>query len=127
MIGANYVAEKSMGRMFPEKQLLDIVKSHAKWGAIAIAIPFVPVLDLILYVIVLWHMYHKLSEVSHRSLKIGLGIIVNFLVALGIGIVDEALDWVPVVGWLFSALIVYIQFYFSGRVYVSYLKEFYSK
>lgn len=97
MIGANYVAEKSMGRMFPEKQLLDIVKSHAKWGAIAIAIPFVPVLDLILYVIVLWHMYHKLSEVSHRSLKIGLGIIVNFLVALGIGIMDEALDWVPII------------------------------
>ncbi|MCQ2225789.1 MAG: hypothetical protein MJZ14_08735 [Paludibacteraceae bacterium] len=127
MIGASYAAEKSMGRMFPEKELLDIVKSHAKWGAIAIAIPFIPVADVILYVIVLWHMYHKLSEASNRSLKIGLGIIVNFVVAIGIGIADEALDWIPVIGWLFSALIVYIQFYFSGRAYVSYLKEFYSK
>lgn len=127
MIGASYAAEKSMGRMFPEKELLDIVKSHAKWGAIAIAIPFIPVADVILYVIVLWHMYHKLSEASNRSLKIGLGIIVNFVVAIGIGIADEALDWIPVIGWLFSALIVFIQFYFSGRAYVSYLKEFYSK
>lgn len=127
MIGASYAAEKSMGRMFPEKELLDIVKSHAKWGAIAIAIPFIPVADVILYVIVLWHMYHKLSEASNRSLKIGLGIIVNFVVAIGIGIADEALDWIPVIGWLFSALIGYIQFYFSGRAYVSYLKEFYSK
>lgn len=127
MIGASYAAEKSMGRMFPEKQLLDIVKSHAKWGAIVIAIPFVPVADTILYAIVLWHMYHKLSEVSHRSLKIGLGVVVNIIVAIGIGIADEMLDWIPVIGWLFSALIVYIQFYFSGKAYVSYLKEFYSK
>lgn len=125
MIGANYVAEKSMGRMFPEKQLLDIVKSHARWGAIAIAIPFIPVADTILYVIILWHMYHKLSEASHQSLKIGIGIFVNIMVCIGIGIADEVLDWVPVIGWLFSALIVYIQFYFSGRAYISTLKELY--
>ena len=47
------IAEYAMGGMFPEKQLLDIVKSHAKWGAIAIAIPFLPVVDSILYAIVL--------------------------------------------------------------------------
>lgn len=125
MIGANYVAEKSMGRMFPEKQLLDIVKSHARWGAIAIAIPFIPVADTILYVIILWHMYHKLSEASHQSLKIGIGIFVNIMVCIGIGIADEVLDWIPVIGWLFSALIVYVQFYFSGRAYISTLKELY--
>lgn len=125
MIGGGFAANKLMGGMFPEKQLHDIVKSHARWGAIAIAIPFIPVADTILYVIILWHMYHKLSEASHQSLKIGIGIFVNIMVCIGIGIADEVLDWIPVIGWLFSALIVYVQFYFSGRAYISTLKELY--
>ena len=116
------IAEYAMGGMFPEKQLLDIVKSHAKWGAIAIAIPFLPVVDSILYAIVLWHMYSKLSDTVNQSLHIGLGVLVNIIVTIGICFVDEALDWIPVIGWLISAFVVYIQFYFSGKAYIEALR-----
>ncbi len=79
------IAEYALGGMFPEKQCLDIVKSHAKWGAVAIAIPIpiVPV-DIVLYAIVLWHMYHKLSKTVGKSLSITLGVFVNILVTINI-------------------------------------------
>lgn len=116
------IAEYALGGMFPEKQCLDIVKSHAKCGAIAIAIPFVPILDAVLYVFVLWHMYHKLSKTVGKSLSITLGVFVNILVTIGISLADEALDWIPLVGWAISAFVVYLQFYFSGKAYISFLK-----
>ena len=67
-------------------------------------------------------MYSKLSEKAGRDLNIGLGVIVNILVTIAICFIDEALDWVPVIGWLISAFAVYIQFYLSGKAYISTLR-----
>ena len=54
MIGAGIAMKHTLGRgMFPEEDLLNIVHKHAKWGAIAIAIPFLPVVDSVLYCIIL--------------------------------------------------------------------------
>lgn len=117
-------AAKLVGKqIFPEEELFKIVHNHAKWGALAIAIPFLPVIDTILYVIVLWHMYSKLSEKANRSLSLGAGIFVNIMVCIIVGLVDETLDWIPIVGWLISAFIVYIQFYFSGKWYISIMRS----
>lgn len=41
---ASYVGKE----IFPEEDLFKIVHSHARWGALAIAIPFIPVADTIL-------------------------------------------------------------------------------
>lgn len=68
-------------------------------------------------------MYHKLSETVGKSLQICLGILVNIGITFVIGFADEALDWIPGVGWAISAFIVYIQFYLSGKAYISILKE----
>lgn len=125
MAGEGYIAKNTAGKLlFPEKSLLDIVHGHAKWAAIAMAIPL-PVADWILYCFILWHMYSKLSETANSGLKIGLGILVNIGVTIAIIFADELLDWIPIFGWILSAFAVYIQFYFSGRAYISTLKELY--
>lgn len=116
------VAKYAGKEIFPEEDLFKIVHGHAKWGALAMAIPL-PIADTLIYIAVLWHMYHKLSERADKPLSIGSGILVNIVVCIIICFVDEALDWIPVIGWLISAFIVYIQFYMSGKGYIEVLKS----
>jgi len=82
-----------------------------------------PVFDLIVFCIVLWHMYSKLCERANTKLTLGniiLGIIVNIVIAL---VVDLALTIVPIIGWLGTGFIVYLQFYLSGKSYIETLKN----
>lgn len=108
-------------QMFPEKELFKIVHTHAKWGALAIALPFLPFIDDIIYVVVLWHMYSALAECAKKNVDIGLGIFVNIMVCLGVMAVDSVLEW-TVIGGIIPAFIVYIQFYLSGKAYISILR-----
>ncbi|MCQ2188384.1 MAG: hypothetical protein MJZ00_00475 [Paludibacteraceae bacterium] len=116
------VAKLAGREIFPQEDLFKIVHGHAKWGAIAMALPL-PIADTILYIIVLWHMYNSLSERAHKPLSFGAGILVNIFVCVVVCLVDEALDWIPIIGWFISAFIVYIQFYMSGKAYIEVMKS----
>lgn len=99
-----------------------IVRSHALWGAIVMALPLFG-LDWIAFCCILWHMYSKLCERAHKKLDIGnviVGIIVNIVIAV---VIDLLLTFVPVIGWLGTAFIVYLQFYLSGKSFIETIKK----
>lgn len=108
-------------KMF-DKDTASIVRSHAFWGAVIMALPLFG-LDWIIYCGILWHMYSNLCERAHKKLDIGniiTGVIVNIVIAI---VIDALLSFIPVIGWLGTAFIVYMQFYFSGKSYVETLKS----
>lgn len=98
-----------------------IVRSHAFWGALIMALPLFG-LDWIIFCCVLWHMYSALCERAHKKFNFGsiiVGVIVNILIAI---ILDVALSFIPILGWLGTGFIVYLQFYFSGKSYIETIK-----
>ena len=108
-------------KMF-DKDTAKIVRRHAFWAAIFLAIP-IPVIDITAFVIILWHMYSSLAKRAHKKLDFGsiiVGIIINFLVAFSI---DLALTAFVFIGWLGSGFIAYLQFYLSGKMYLETLKQ----
>lgn len=116
-----YIANKWGNKMF-EDDMAKIVKKHAFWAAL---IMFFPTFGsgLILYCYILWHMYYSLCERCGTELKLStviLGIIVNIVIAVTVNIV---LSWFPIIGWLGTGFIVYLQFYLSGKGYIETLKK----
>lgn len=114
---ANHIGDK----MF-DKDTAKIVRNHAFWGAAIMALPLFG-LDWIFYCWVLWHMYASLCKRANRKLdkkNIIVGFIVNILIAIAI---DAALSFVPVIGWFGTGLIVYFQFYFSGKSFIETIKK----
>lgn len=110
------------GGMFPEEEMLKIVHGHAMVAAIALALPLFG-LDWIIFIGVLWHMYSALSEkvgVPFGCGSIIVGLLVNIVIAIGVDIVGT---FIPVIGWLTTAGIVYLQFYLSGKAYIETLKK----
>lgn len=80
-------------------------------------------LDWITFCCILWHMYSKLCERAHKKLDTGnviVGIIVNTVIAV---VIDLLLTFVPVIGWLGTAFIVYLQFYLSGKSFIETIKK----
>lgn len=99
-----------------------IVRNHALVGAIVMALPLCGI-DWMFFLVNLWHMYAKLSERANKSLCWGhvlVGIFVNIAVAVAI---DLLLTFIPAIGWLGTAFVVYLQFYFSGKLYIEALKD----
>lgn len=108
-------------KMF-DKDTAKIVRSHALCGAIVMALPLFG-LDWIIFVVVLWHMYSSLCKRANQTLTLGnivIGILVNVVIAL---IVDGALTLIPLIGWLGTAFIVYLQFYLSGKMFIENIKS----
>lgn len=65
----------------------------------------------------------SLCERCGTELKLStviLGIIVNIVIAVTVNIV---LSWFPIIGWLGTGFIVYLQFYLSGKGYIETLKK----
>lgn len=107
-------------KMF-DKDTAKIVRSHAFWGALIMALPLFG-LDWIIFCCVLWHMYSRLCDRANTTLHVGniiVGAIVNIAIAIAIDIV---LSFIPIIGWLGTAFIIYLQFYFSGKSYIETLK-----
>lgn len=116
------IAKKLGGGMFPEKELLNIVHRHAMVAAIVLMLP-APFLEQIFFLGCLWHMYHKLAEYVGEEMgcfTILLGVGVNILLAL---IYSFILELLPLVGWLTTGAICYLQFYISGKIYINVLRE----
>lgn len=107
-------------KMF-DRETAKIIRSHAFWGALIMALPLFGV-DWIIYCIILWDMYSSLCKRANKSLNIGNiigGVIVNIFVAV---VLDALLSFIPIIGWLGTGFVVYLQFYFSGKSYVETLK-----
>jgi len=117
MIGQGYVFKKVGDKMF-DQDTAKIVKRHAFWASMVMMTPF-EVFDSICYVIILWHMYSKLCERANTSLNFGniiAGLIINVIIAAVISAL--CIVFFPITG-----IVVYLQFYLSGKGYISTLKN----
>ena len=68
-------------------------------------------------------MYSVLCEKCGTTLKIStviVGIIVNVIIAITVNLL---LMLLPVVGWLGTGFIVYVQFYLSGKAFLESLRN----
>lgn len=117
MIGQGYVFKKVGDKLF-DQDTAKIVKRHAFWASMVMMTPF-EVFDSICYVIILWHMYSKLCERANTSLNFGniiAGVIINVIIAAVISAL--CIVFFPITG-----IVVYLQFYLSGKGYISTLKN----
>ncbi len=114
------IAAKFANKFF-EKDVFKVVKSHALWGSLLMAIP-----DFgfggILFGIVLWHMYSAICDKVGISFSdffwklVGLGMFVNIAVAFILDFVLSAL-------FFLEPFVMYMQFYFSGKAFVESVKQ----
>ena len=120
---SGYIGEK----MFKdnEKNIFKTIKIHALIGGILMAFPEFG-FGVIIYIIVLWHMYSSICDKvsisfsKHWGKLIGFGFIVNIIVALILNIVLSVLP-------ILSGFIVYAQFYLSGKFFYDQIKRAFSK
>ena len=118
-----FIASKWGDKMF-EEDIAKTVKRRAFWGALIMALPLFG-LEWIVFTIILWNMYSALSEKVGTKLKFGtiaVGFIVNIVVAIAI---DALFTLLPVLGWLGTGFLVYLQFYLSGKMYIETLRKAY--
>ncbi len=107
-------------KMF-DKDTAKIVRQHATIGSIVMALPLMG-FDLLLFMFILWDMYSDLCKRARKKLQFGtiiLGIIVNLVVG---GAIDFLLTLIPIIGWLGTGFLVYLQFYSSGKSFITALK-----
>ena len=115
-----YIASKFADKMF-EKDIFRIIKNHALFGAIIMMIPDFG-FGTLFFIGVLWHMYSSISNKvgisfsEHFWSLIGLGIVVNIIIALVIDIIFSFL-------FILEGFIMYFQFYMSGKLFVESLKK----
>lgn len=118
-----YIARKWGDKMF-EADIAKVVKKRAFWGALIMALPLFGI-EWIVFIIILWNMYSALCEKVGVSLQFGtivVGFIVNIVVAIAI---DALFTLLPVLGWLGTGFLVYLQFYLSGKAYIETLRKTY--
>ena len=103
-------------KMF-EDEMAKIVKKHSAIAAIIMMIPLFG-LGIFCFIFILWHMYYELCEKCGTELKLSsviVGMIVNVLIAFAVNLV---LAFVPVIGWLGTGFIIYVQFCFSRKSFI---------
>ena len=108
-------------KMF-EEDLAKVVRKHSFYAAIVMAIPLFG-LGIFFFIYILWHMYSVLCAKCGTTLKIStviVGIIVNVIIAITVNLL---LMLLPVVGWLGTGFIVYVQFYLSGKAFIESLRN----
>lgn len=98
-----------------------IVRKHSFWAAIMTFLPLAG-FELIPFVIILWHMYSKLSERAKQSLDFG-NIIIAMIVNIVVNLIMSFVGMIPVIGWLGNSFITYLQFYLSGKFYIETIKN----
>ncbi len=114
------IAAKFANKFF-EKDVFKVVKSHALWGSLIMAIPDFG-FGVVLFCIVLWHMYSAICDKvgisfsDHFWQLVGVGVIINIAVAF---IIDFALTTL----FFLEPFVMYMQFYFSGKAFVESVKK----
>lgn len=111
---------KKLGDKMFDQDTAKIVKKHAFWAAI---LRLLPLIGTFVFVFILWHMYSALCERANQKLKLGhvfVGLFVNFIITIAL----EFVYWfIPVLGWLGTSFLVYLQFYFSGKSFIELIKK----
>lgn len=113
----------NFGDQMFDKDTAKIVRRHAFWGAVIMSLPLFG-LDWVIFCCILWHMYSSLCERANQKLHLGnilVGVVVNIVIAVAI---DSVFSFIPVLGWLGTGFIVYLQFYFSGKSFIETIKQF---
>lgn len=108
-------------KMF-EEEMASIVKKHAAIAALIMMLPLFG-LGVFAFAAILWHMYYDLCEKCGTKLKLSsviLGILVNVVVAF---VINLLFSFIPVLGWLGTGFLIYVQFYFSGKSYIEILRK----
>lgn len=114
------IAAKFANKYF-EKEVFKIIKRHAFWGSLLMALPDFG-FGVVIFIAVLWSMYGKVAEkvgVSFSENKgklIGVGVVVNIVVAFALDLLLTALPFV-------LPFILYFQLYLSGKLFVESLKK----
>ena len=122
-MGAVTSVEQFMSGALDEKVNAEIRK-RALFGALFMAIPLWG-LETIAYAIVLWGTYKKISDISGVPFRKNFvknvlsGFILNIVITFALGCV---LDFIPVLGWIGSAIVGYLSILLSGMGYVKALK-----
>lgn len=112
-----------------DERCKQIVRVRAFSGAVALAFPLWG-LDTIIYVVALWTTYSGICGAA--GIPFGssffkhalMGFVVNIIV---VGILNFALDFIPVAGWIGAAIVGAISIYFSGIGFIATLKAVYGK
>lgn len=115
-----WIAAKFADKFF-EKDIFKIIKRRAFIGSLLMMIPDFGFGGFI-FIAVLWSMYSKISEKvgisfsDHMGQLIGIGVIINIIVAF-------VLDFVLTAFFFLEPFILYFQFYLSGYLFVESLKK----
>ena len=117
MIGQGYVFKKVGDKMF-DQDTAKIVRRHAFWACLIMMTPF-EIFDIICYCFILWHMYSKLCERANTTLNFG-NIVAGFVINI---IIAEILSWICIALPPITGVVVYLQFYLSGKSYITTLKN----
>ena len=111
------------------ERMTSCIKSYSWWGAVIMALPLFG-LDTLIYAIVLWSMYGKISSLSgvpfsgHAMKNILGGFIVNILIVF---VLNMVLDFILVFGWIGSAIVGYWGTKLSGQAYVEVLVQLHGR
>lgn len=123
------VAMEKMAYAGLTDKVRNCVQKRSIIAAVIMAIPLWS-LEGILYAIVLWGMYVELCRLAKVSFWKNLftsilgGFIVNSAVVFILGFI---LDFLPIVGWIGSALVGYFSTLFSGCAYLEVLAALHQK
>jgi hypothetical protein len=115
-----YIAGKFADKMF-EKEVFSVIRWHSFFAALIMMFPDFG-LGTLFFIGLLWHMYSSIckkvgiSFSEHFWSLVGVGIIINIVVALIIDIVFSFL-------FFLEGFIIYFQFYLSGKFFVESVKE----
>jgi uncharacterized protein (UPF0212 family) len=115
-----YIASKFANKYF-EKDVFKTIRLHALFGALIMMIPDFG-FGTLFFIGVLWHMYSSICK------KVGISFSDNFWALVGVGVVVNiivafAIDLVFSVLFFLVGFISYFQFYFSGKLFVESLKQ----
>lgn len=105
------------------------IKSYSWWATIIMALPLFG-LDAIIYAIVLWSMYRKISNLSgvpftgNTMKNILGGFIVNIVIVF---VLNMVLDFIMFFGWIGSAIVGYYATKLSGQAYVEVLVQLHGR
>lgn len=111
------------------ERMTSCIKGYSWWGAVIMALPLFG-LDTLIYVILLWSMYGKISSLSgvpfsgHAMKNILGGFIVNILIVF---VLNMVLDFILFFGWIGSAIVGYWGTKLSGQSYVEVLVQLHGR
>lgn len=105
------------------EELKSALKGYAIAGAIVWCLPFHGA-ECVIYAVVLWLMYYKLTGLADRKFGISSiigGMFINVMICLVLNMVLDILNYFLGIGFIIGAISGYVATYLSGKTYIGYL------